>query len=253
VRIFANLLDLKLTSTTSMGRMTRTSQPTALVTGASKGLGRALARSLAGRGWRLVIDARSSAALSTVAADLPGAVAVRGDVTDPVHRNALAAAVETFDRLDLLVNNASDLGPSPLPALGRYPLDAFRSVYETDVVAPLALTQTLLPELRASGGTVVNISSDAAVEAYPGWGGYGSAKAALDQLSAVLAAEEPDLRVYAVDPGDMRTDMHQAAFPGEDISDRPEPETVVPALLRLLDERPPSGRYRAADWAVIPA
>jgi NAD(P)-dependent dehydrogenase (short-subunit alcohol dehydrogenase family) len=126
-------------------------------------------------------------------------------------------------------------------------------VYETDVVAPLALTQTLLPELRASGGTVVNISSDAAVEAYPGWGGYGSAKAALDQLSAVLAAEEPDLRVYAVDPGDMRTDMHQAAFPGEDISDRPEPETVVPALLRLLDERPPSGRYRAADWAVIPA
>jgi NAD(P)-dependent dehydrogenase (short-subunit alcohol dehydrogenase family) len=229
--------------------MTQTTQPTALITGASKGLGRALARALSDRGWRLVLDARSSAALSAVAAELPSAVAIRGDVSDATHREALAAAVRTAGRLDLLVNNASDLGPSPLPALGQYPLDALRRVYETDVVAPVSLIQLLLPQLRAAGGSVLNVSSDAAVEAYPGWGGYGSAKAALDQVSAVLAVEEPDLRVYAVDPGDMRTDMHQAAFPGEDISDRPEPETVVPTLLRLLDARPASGRYRAAEWA----
>jgi NAD(P)-dependent dehydrogenase (short-subunit alcohol dehydrogenase family) len=233
-----------------MDRMTQESQPTALITGASKGLGRALARALAARGWRLVLDARTASALDSAAAELPAAVVVAGDVTDPVHREALAAAVDTLGRLDLLVNNASDLGPSPLPGLARYPLDALRTVYETDVVAPLALTQLLLPQLRAAGGTVVNISSDAAIEAYPGWGGYGSAKAALDHLGAVLAAEEPDVRVYAVDPGDMRTDMHQAAFPGEDISDRPEPESVVPAVLRLLDARPASGRYRAAEWAV---
>jgi NAD(P)-dependent dehydrogenase (short-subunit alcohol dehydrogenase family) len=229
--------------------MTQTSQPTALITGASKGLGRALARGLAARGWRLVLDARNSTALSAVAADLPGAIAVRGDVADLAHRADLTTTVERLGRLDLLVNNASDLGPSPLPPLADYPIDAFRQVYETDVVAPLVLTQLLLPHLRSSNGVVLNISSDAAVEAYEGWGGYGSAKAALDQLSAVLGAEETDIRVYAVDPGDMRTDMHQAAFPGEDISDRPAPEAVVPALLRLLDERPVSGRYRAAEWA----
>jgi NAD(P)-dependent dehydrogenase (short-subunit alcohol dehydrogenase family) len=229
--------------------MTQTSQPTALITGASKGLGRALARALAARGWRLVVDARSSSALSALAAELPSAVAVRGDVADPVHRAALSAAVDRVGRLDLLVNNASELGPSPLPGLAEYPLEALRTVYETDVVAPLALTQLLASHLRAAGGIVLNVSSDAAVEAYPGWGGYGSAKAALDQLSAVLAAEQPELRVYAVDPGDMRTDMHQAAFPGEDISDRPAPETVVPAVLRLLDARPDSGRYRASEWA----
>jgi NAD(P)-dependent dehydrogenase (short-subunit alcohol dehydrogenase family) len=233
--------------------MTQTSQPIALITGASKGLGRALARGLAARGWRLVLDARNSSALSAVAADLPDAVAVRGDVSDVAHRDVLTTTVERLGRLDLLVNNASDLGPSPLPSLADYPVDALRQVYETDVVAPLVLTQLLLPYLRAAGGTVLNISSDAAVEPYPGWGGYGSAKAALDQLSRVLGAEEPDVRVYAVDPGDMRTDMHQAAFPGEDISDRPEPEVVVPALLRLLDERPPSGRYRAAEWAAVEA
>ena len=226
--------------------MNQIAQPTALITGASKGLGRALAGALAARGWRLVVDARTPGSL---AAELPGAAVVAGDVTDPGHRGALAAAVDALGRLDLLVNNASDLGPSPLPALAGYPLEALRRVYETDVVAPLALIQVMAPRLRAAGGIVVNVSSDAAVEPYPGWGGYGSAKAALDQLSAILAAEEPDLRVYAVDPGDMRTDMHQAAFPGEDITDRPEPATVVPALLRLLDARPPSGRYRAADWA----
>jgi NAD(P)-dependent dehydrogenase (short-subunit alcohol dehydrogenase family) len=227
--------------------MNQIAQPTALITGASKGLGRALAGALAARGWRLVVDARAPGSL---AAELPGAAVVAGDVTDPGHRGALAAAVDALGRLDLLVNNASDLGPSPLPALAGYPLEALRRVYETDVVAPLALIQMMAPRLRAAGGIVVNVSSDAAAQPYPGWGGYGSAKAALDQLSAVLAAEEPGLRVYAVDPGDMRTDMHQAAFPGEDITDRPEPAAVVPALLRLLDDRPPSGRYCAADWAV---
>ena len=224
--------------------MTTTPQPTALVTGASKGLGRAVAEALLFRGWQLVVDARNPGSL---AADLPGAVVVAGDVSAPAHRRELAAAIDRLGRLDLLVNNASDLGPSPLPVLVDYPLDALRQVYETDVLAPLALTQAVIGRLRATRGAVVNISSDAAAEAYPGWGGYGSAKAALDQVSAVLAVEEPELHVYAFDPGDMRTDMHQAAFPGEDISDRPEPHTVVPALLRLLDARPASGRYRAAD------
>ena len=231
--------------------MTSTSQPTALITGAGRGLGLALARSLLSGGWRVVVDARRTAHLATA---LPGAVVVPGDVTEPAHREALAAAVGGLartgeQRLDLLVNNASDLGPSPLPRLADVPLAAVRRVYETNVLAPLALTQALLPRLRDSRGTVLNISSDAAVEAYEGWGAYGSSKAALDQLTAVLAAEEPGLAVYAVDPGDMRTEMHQAAFPGEDISDRPEPEAVVPALLRLIATRPPSGRVRAADFA----
>ena len=229
--------------------MTSTSQPTALVTGAGRGLGLALARSLLADGWRVVADARRAGHL---AAALPGAVIVPGDVTDPAHRDALAAAVGR-GRLDLLVNNASDLGPSPLPRLADVPLAAARRVYETNVLAPLALTQRLLPPLRASHGAVVNVSSDAAVEAYAGWGAYGSSKAALDQLTAVLAAEEPGLDVYAVDPGDMRTEMHQAAFPGEDISDRPAPEAVVPALLALIATRPPSGRVRAADFTGTPA
>ena len=228
--------------------MRETTQPTALVTGASRGLGRALANALAGRGWNLVLDARHTGGMAEA---LPNALVIRGDVTDPVHRGELAAAVGALGGIDLLVNNASDLGPSPLPALARYSLDDLRRVYETNVLAPLALSQLLLPRLRVAGGTVLNISSDAAVEAYPGWGGYGSAKAAFDHVSAVLGVEEPRVRVYAVDPGDMRTAMHQAAFPGQDISDRPEPETVVPALLRLLDERPPSGRYRAVDLPAV--
>jgi NAD(P)-dependent dehydrogenase (short-subunit alcohol dehydrogenase family) len=178
---------------------------------------------------------------------------VPGDVTDPTHRDALAAAVSGLGRLDLLVNNASDLGPSPLPRLADVALAAVRRVQETNVIAPLAITQLFLPLLRASAGTVLNVSSDAAVEAYAGWGAYGSAKAALDLLTAVLAAEEPELAVYSVDPGDMRTEMHQAAFPGADISDRPAPESVVPALLRLITTRPPSGRVRAADLAGSPA
>jgi NAD(P)-dependent dehydrogenase (short-subunit alcohol dehydrogenase family) len=218
--------------------------PIALITGASKGLGRALARALADRGWTLVLDARGAAALEAVAQELPDAVAIPGDVTNPRHRKALAAAVAERGRLSLLVNNASYLGPSPMPSLAEYPLDEFAWVYEVDVIAPLALIQQALP-LFAEHAAVLNISSDAAVEPYAGWGGYGSAKAALDHLGAILAAEHAELSVYAVDPGDMRTEMHQAAFPGEDISDRPEPETVVPGLLRLLDERPPSGRYRA--------
>ena len=221
-------------------------QLTALVTGAGRGLGLALARALLADGWSVVTDARRA---SHLAASLPGAVVVPGDVTDPAHRDALALAVARLGRLDLLVNNASDLGPSPLPRLADVPLAAARRVLETNVLAPLALTQTFLPLLRASHGTVLNISSDAAVEAYHGWGAYGSSKAALDQLTAVLAAEEPDLAVYAADPGDMRTEMHQAAFPGEDISDRPEPEAVVPALRRLIATRPASGRVRAADFA----
>jgi NAD(P)-dependent dehydrogenase (short-subunit alcohol dehydrogenase family) len=227
------------------------SVPTALITGASRGFGRALARTLTERGWRLVLDGRNADDLGRIADELPDAVAVAGDVSDPLHREALTAAVEVFGGIDLLVNNASELGPSPLPALADYPLHELRRVYETNVIAPLALTQLLLPALAGSAGTLVNISSDAAVEGYEGWGGYGSSKAALDQLGRVLAAEQPTLRVYGFDPGDMRTDMHQRAFPGEDISDRPEPETVVPALLRLLDERPASGRYRAADLAAV--
>jgi NAD(P)-dependent dehydrogenase (short-subunit alcohol dehydrogenase family) len=229
--------------------------PTALITGASRGLGLALARSLVTRGWQLVVDARDGRAL-TAAVDRAGltaeVTALAGDVTDPDHRAALVDAVDRSGRLDLLVTNASDLGPSPLPDLAGLPLHAFRRVLETNVVAPLALVQSLLPRLRRDGGAIVHLSSDAAVEAYAGWGGYGASKAALDQLTAILAVEEPTVDVYAVDPGDMRTAMHQAAFPGEDISDRPLPETVVPAFLRLIDERPASGRYRATDLFPTP-
>ena len=220
--------------------------PKALITGASQGFGRALLTALVAQDWTCVVDARDARALREATAALPGVRAVPGDVAEPDHRADLVAA--TDGRVDLLVHNASTLGPSPLAQLTDYPLDALRRVFEVDVVAPLALTQIALPALRAAPTpTVVVLSSDAAVEAYPGWGGYGSAKAALDHVAAVLAVEHPELRVYAFDPGDMRTAMHQAAFPGEDISDRAEPATVVPALLHLLAERPDSGRYRAAD------
>jgi NAD(P)-dependent dehydrogenase (short-subunit alcohol dehydrogenase family) len=208
----------------------------------------ALAQALADRGYGLAIDARGTDDLERARAALAqttAVTAVAGDVADPAHRAALAAAVPS--RLDALVNNASDLGPTPLPPLAELPPAQLQRVLAVNVVAPLALTQLVLPALRSSGGTVLDISSDAAVEAYEGWGGYGASKAALDQLTAVLGVEHPELRSYAVDPGDMATDMHQAAFPGEDISDRPAPETVVPGLLALVDGDLPSGRYRAAD------
>ncbi|MFC0628049.1 SDR family NAD(P)-dependent oxidoreductase [Kribbella deserti] len=229
-------------------------RPVALITGASAGLGLALAHGLADRGWALVIDARGVDALDTAASALSAkteVVAVAGDITGPVHRAELAAAVARLGRLDLLVNNASHLGPSPQPRLADYDLDELRRVYEVDVFAPIALIQQVLPALRESEGVIIDVSSDAAVEPYEGWGGYGSAKAALDHATAILAAEQPALRVYAVDPGDMRTAMHQAAFPGEDISDRPEPEASVPGFLQLLDTRPASGRYKAAE--LVPA
>jgi NAD(P)-dependent dehydrogenase (short-subunit alcohol dehydrogenase family) len=219
--------------------------PTGIVTGASRGLGLALAKALDERGWRLIVDARGGDALDEATSGLKNVTAIPGDVADPAHRRALVDAAG--DRIDLIVNNASLLGPSPQPALADYPLETLREVYEANVVGPLGLVQLALPHMP-DGAAVLDITSDAGVEAYEGWGGYGSAKAALDQLTAVLAVEEASLRVYALDPGDMRTAMHQAAFPAEDISDRPEPGTVaVPAVRALLARRPPSGRYRAAD------
>jgi NAD(P)-dependent dehydrogenase (short-subunit alcohol dehydrogenase family) len=216
----------------------------AIVTGGSRGLGRALAAGLVRAGWRVVIDGRDAAAVRS-AADETGATAVPGDVTDPTHRAALLDAAG--GRLDLLVNNAGILGPSPQPVLADYPPAALREVYEVNVFAPLALAQAALPALRRSHGALVAVSSDAAVEPYAGWGGYGSAKAAVEQIGRIMAAEEPSVRVWVVDPGDLRTRMHQAAFPGEDISDRALPETVVPAFLSLLADRPESGRVRLAD------
>jgi NAD(P)-dependent dehydrogenase (short-subunit alcohol dehydrogenase family) len=220
----------------------------AIITGAGRGFGLALTTALAELGTTVIAVGRDADRLRSATAGLRGVRAVPADVTDPDGRAAIVAAAQEAGGLDLLVHNAGELGPSPLPRLADYPPDALRAVLETTVVAPLALTALALPLLRAATTpTVVTLSSDAAVEAYEGWGGYGAAKAALDHLAAVLAVEEPGIRVYAFDPGDMRTEMHQRAFPGEDISDRPEPATVVPAFLRLLDERPPSGRYRAAD------
>jgi NAD(P)-dependent dehydrogenase (short-subunit alcohol dehydrogenase family) len=215
-----------------------------IVTGASRGLGLALTRALSDRGWELVVDGRDADALRRAVAGLPGVLAVPGDVADPEHRLRLLKTAG--GELDLLVNNASSLGLTPLPPLRSYPLDELRRLYEVNVVAPLALAQLALPWLRP-GARVLNISSDAAVEPYEHWGGYGSSKAALAQLSAVLGAEQPELRVYAVDPGDMRTQMQQDAFPGEDISDRPPPEASVPGLLELIEGELPSGAYRARE------
>src|SRR4051794_23007367 len=231
--------------------MTNTAARTALVTGASRGLGQALTRELARQGWTLIIDARGAEALEAARAELAAhtqVIAVPGDVTDVAHRQALAEAAQTAGGLDLLVNNAGILGPSPQPALLDYPLDVLEEVYRANVVAPLGLIQALRGALKP-GARVVNIISDAALEAYEGWGGYGSSKAALMQLSNILSAENPDWRVYAVDPGDMRTQMHQDAFPGEDISDRPLPETSVPGLLHLIEGDLPSGRYAARTLA----
>jgi len=218
--------------------------PTAIITGASRGLGLALAHALDERGWRLVLDARGGDALDAATGDLANAVALPGDVSDPKHRSALVALAGP--QIDLLVNNASILGPSPQPELAKYPLDVLEDVYRINVIAPLALTQLALPHIP-DGGTIINVTSDAGIEAYDGWGGYGSSKAAFEQWTAILGVERPHLRIYAVDPGDMRTQMHQEAFPGEDISDRALPEESVPAFLALLDGRLANGRYRAHD------
>lgn len=231
----------------------------AVVTGASEGLGRALALGLARRGWRLVVDARRTALLQEArdelaAAGAPHVVALTGDVTDAAHRDDLRAAVARLGRLDLLVNNASTLGASPQPRLEALDADVLLRVLETNLVAPHQLTRLLLTHLVRTGGTVVDVSSDAAVEHYEGWGAYGASKAALDHLTGTWATEHPEIAWYAVDPGDMRTTMHQQAFPDDDIGDRPEPGSVVPALLALLDRRPPSGRLRASGLqAEVPA
>src|ERR1700680_4571827 len=243
---------------TGVASAARPRRPVAVLTGASRGLGRALACGLAAEGYGLVIDPRDETALRAVAAGLPRpdhappaeVAVVPGDITDPAHRAALAAAAAALGGPDLLINNAGTLGASPLPAIADYPIAKLRDALEVNVIAPVALTQLLLPALRGRGGAVLCVTSDAAVEAYAGWGGYGAAKAALEQACNVLAAEEGTIRVWQVDPGDLRTDMHQAAFPGEDISDRPLPESGVPGCVRLIGERLPSGRYRAA--ALLP-
>jgi NAD(P)-dependent dehydrogenase (short-subunit alcohol dehydrogenase family) len=225
--------------------------PTAVVTGGSEGLGRAITRALHELGWTVVTDARNEKALVALAEELGSGrlVAVPGDVSEESHRRALVAAAAAAGDLQLLVNNASTLGPTPMPRLERAALDDWRAAFETNVVAPLALVQLALAHLVPGRGRILNITSDAAVEAYEGWGVYGASKAALEQLSKVLAAEHEDLDVYWVDPGDMRTRMQHDAFPGEDISDRPPPEDSVPGLLALILGEYPSGRYRAADIA----
>ncbi|GAA0686324.1 SDR family oxidoreductase [Kitasatospora atroaurantiaca] len=239
--------------------MTNTPQtkPVAVITGASRGLGLELARALAEDGWRLVLTARNPEALASAETELKArteTVALAGSVVDDDHRERLAEAAASLGGASLLVNNAStltgyELAGAAMPPLADFPLPGLLETFEVNILGPVALTQLLLPQLRARHGAIINLSSDAAVEAYAGWGGYGASKAALDHASATLAVEEPELRVWAVDPGDMRTRMHQDAFPGEDISDRPLPVTVVPAFLALLHERPASGRYRAADLA----
>ena len=232
-----------------MAELRSTNPPVAVITGASQGLGLALADALADAGYALVIDARRADRLDAAVASLSGrtrVVGVAGDVTDPEHRRALARAAAELGPVHVVVNNASTLGASPLPSLSTMSTDVLRAVFDVNVIAPIALVQALDPTL-VDGATIVNITSDAAVEAYEGWGGYGASKAALEHASRVLAAERPELRVLVVDPGDMRTEMHQDAFPGEDISDRPEPTARVPGLVALITGEQPSGRYQARE------
>lgn len=234
--------------------MSSPSNQTALITGASRGLGLALARALAHRGWQLVIDARGAQALERARADLSPltrVIALAGDVSEAAHRRALAAAARKLGGLDVVINNASILGPSPQPRLLHYPLEILEQVYLINALAPLAVLQAVQAELKPEV-RIINVTSDAGLEAYPGWGGYGSSKAALEQLSAILAEEHPVWRVYWVDPGDMRTRMQQEAFPGEDISDRPLPEESVPGFLRLVEKDYPSGRYLVQALTVAP-
>ncbi|MCC7448725.1 MAG: SDR family oxidoreductase [Anaerolineae bacterium] len=224
-------------------------QKTALITGASRGLGLALSRQLALQGWTLILDSRGADALDAARVELSPytqVITITGDVADRAHQRALADAAQLVGGLDAVVNNASILGPSPQPPLLDYPLDVLEQVYRTNVIAPLAILQSVRESLKPNA-VIINVTSDAGVEAYPGWGGYGSSKAALEHLSAIFAAENPSLHVYWVDPGDMRTQMQQEAFPGEDISDRPLPEVSVPGLVRLLAGDLPSGRYRARE------
>jgi len=229
--------------------------PVAIVTGGSRGLGRAVVAALLDRDWTVVTDARRAGDLEATAAELdsPRLITIPGDVTEPAHRAALLVAAADAGQVRLLVNNASRLGPSPQPRLADYLAADLRAVYTTNVFAPLALIQGALRWLIDTHGVIVNITSDASVEPYEGWGGYGSSKAAFEQWSRVLAAEEPAVRVWWVDPGDMNTRMHQEAFPGEDISDRQPPEAVAPALLELIDRDPPSGRYQASELLPVPA
>jgi len=233
--------------------MSRSTERTALITGGSRGLGLALARGLATRRWNLIITARDGERLRAVRdelAQITHVAAIAGDVAKPDHRKALAVLARGHAGLDAVINNASSLGTSPLPPLLEYSVDTLAQVFMTNVVAQLGLIQAVQHELKP-GARIINVTSDAAVNPYPGWGGYGASKAALEQLSSVLAAENPALRIYWVDPGDLRTDMHQAAYPGEDISDRPLPEVRVPAFVTLLEGDLPSGRYSAAELGPV--